>query len=326
MFRAASGRQMLTLVVAVLAVIAIGSPGFAQSTGMVKGKVIDGENQPVSDAKITIDYLEGINRRFEVKSNRRGEFTQIGLPPGQYKVTAEKDKLGAQSFDVRVRLGDATEVNFVLAPGAVGPTKDDLAKGAELKELFDAGVEASRTGQYDEAIAKFQAAAEIVPGCYDCLYNIGFAHAQKKDYDNAEASFKAAIEMKPDYVEAFNGLATVYNAQKKFDLAQQASQQAAEHAAASAAAGGSGAGSVDALYNQGVIAWNAGDVPAAKKHFEEVLKINPDHAEAHYQLGMALLNEGKLPEAAAEFETYLRLAPDGQFAPQAKGIVSTIKK
>ena len=37
-----------------------------------------------------------------------------------------------------------------------------------------------------------------------------------------------AIELKPEYVEAYNGLATIYNAQKKFDLAQQSSQKAAE--------------------------------------------------------------------------------------------------
>jgi TolA-binding protein len=60
--------------------------------------------------------------------------------------------------------------------------------------------------------------------------------------------------------------------------------------------------------------------------FEETIKANPDHADAHYQLGMALLNEGKLPEAVAEFESYVKLAPDGQYATQAKGMIAQLKK
>lgn len=111
-----SGRRVLLVLFAVLAAVAISSPGWAQSTGMLKGKVVDGENKPVDGAKITISFLDGISRNYEVKTNKKGEFIQIGLPPGRYKVTAEKEKLGSQFFDVRVRLGDAAEVNFALVP------------------------------------------------------------------------------------------------------------------------------------------------------------------------------------------------------------------
>ena len=41
---------------------------------------------------------------------------------------------------------------------------------------------------------------------------------------------------------------------------------------------------------------------------------------------MANLNEGKLPEASGFFEEYLKLAPTGQYAEQAKGVLSQIKK
>jgi TolA-binding protein len=60
--------------------------------------------------------------------------------------------------------------------------------------------------------------------------------------------------------------------------------------------------------------------------FEETIKANPNHSDAHYQLGMALLNEGKLAEAVAEFESYVKLAPDGQYATQAKGMIAQLKK
>jgi tetratricopeptide (TPR) repeat protein len=323
MLPALSGRRVLFVAIAFLAAIAFALPASAQTTGMVKGKVVDGQQAPVDKAKVTIEYKDGINRTYVVSSNKKGEYIQIGLPPGRYKVTAEKEKLGAQSFDASVRLGDPTEVNFVLN-GAM-PTKEDAAKGEAIKAAFDEGVAASKAGDYDGALAKFSQAATLLPGCYDCYYNIGFAYSQKKEYDKAEEAFKKAIEMKADYVDAYNGLATVYNAQKKFDLAADASKKAVELAGAAATPGAAG-GSVDALYNQGVINWNAGKIDEAMKCFQDALKANPDHPDSHYQLGMAYLNQGKMPEAASEFEAYLKLDPSGKFAATAKGILTEIKK
>jgi tetratricopeptide (TPR) repeat protein len=64
---------------------------------------------------------------------------------------------------------------------------------------------------------------------------------QAKKYDEAEAAYKKAIELKPDFAEAYNGLANVYNAQKKFDLAAEASKKAMELIARAAAGGAPGA-------------------------------------------------------------------------------------
>src|SRR5687767_7311576 len=96
-------RGVLALVVA----LGLAAPTAAQSTGMVKGKVVDVKNQPVVDAKILIEFAEGVNRKNETKTNKKGEFIQIGLFPGNYKVTASKEGVGAQTFDVRVRIGTA---------------------------------------------------------------------------------------------------------------------------------------------------------------------------------------------------------------------------
>jgi tetratricopeptide (TPR) repeat protein len=324
MFPVLTGRRVLLLACAVFVAFAVALPAAAQSTGMVKGQVVDVKGQPVEGAKITIEYKDGGGRIYSTKTNKKGEYTQIGLTPGNYKVTADKEKVGSQTFDCRVKLGDPTEVKFQLGAGASAPSKEELAKQAAIKKLFEEGVTASRSGDHDVAIGKFNEAAAQLPGCFDCYYNIGFAEAQKKDYPKAEEAFKKAIELKPDYVEAYNGLATVYNAQKKFDDAQAASQKAAELAVASGGAGA--AGGVDALYNQGVIAWNAGRAEDAKKSFEEALKLDPKHANSHYQLGMCFINLGKMPEAVAEFESYLQVAPDGQYAAQAKALVSQLKK
>jgi len=323
MFPVLSGRRALVLACAVLVTVALVSPAAAQ-TGMVKGKIVDAKGQPVEAANVTIEFKDGIARTYKLKSNKKGEYTQIGLAPGNYKITAEKDKVGIQAFEVRVRIGEPLDVNFKLAPGGGGPSKEEVAKNAAVKKAFDEGVALSRSGDNDGALAKFGEAIAIMPTCFDCFYNVGYAQSQKKDWPKAEEAFKKAIDLKPDYIEAYNGLAQVYNAQKKFDEAQAASQKAAELAMAGGAAGGTGG--VDALYNVGVTAWNAGKADDAKKAFEEALKLDPKHANSHYQLAMCYINLGKMPEAIASFEAYLANAPDGQYAAQVKAMLAQLKK
>jgi tetratricopeptide (TPR) repeat protein len=323
MIRPVNGRRPWLLACAVVAALATALPAAAQSTGLVKGVVKDEKGQPVDGAKIVIEFQDGVNRKFEGKTDKKGEFLQIGLQPGSYKITAEKDKLGAAQV-VRVRIGQTAEAALVLGSATGAGSAEAAKKAAELKKAFDEGVDASRAGRQDDAIAAFTHAAEVNPACYDCYYNLAFAAAQKKDYEKAEASYKKAVELKPDYAEAYSGLANIYNAQRKFDEAAAASAKANE-LGGGGAAGAAGA-NADAMFNQGVILWNAGKIADAKKQFEAVIAANPQHAEAHYQLGMALVNEGNLAGATTEFETYLKLSPSGPNAAQAKALVAQLKK
>ncbi len=326
MVRRLNGRW--SLLCAALFALAIAVPAYAQSTGMVRGVVKDAAGKPVEGARVNID-AEGNNRHFDTKTDKKGEFVQIGLAPGAYKITAEKDKVASAPMTVGVRVAPGAPLTIVLGAGGAGGgmSAADQAKTAELKKTFEEGVAASRAGNHDEAIAKFTAAAAINEKCYDCYYNIAYSENQKKSYDKAEAAYKKAIEIKPDYAEAYTGLANVYNAERKFDDAAAASSKAMElSGAGNLSTGGGGGGNADAMFNQGVILWNAGKIADAKKQFEGAIAANPNHAEAHYQLGMALVNEGNLAGAGTEFETYLKLAPTGPNAATAKGILATIKK
>ena len=322
MVRPLNGRHLWLMACAALVAMAVTLPAAAQSTGMVRGVVKDAAGKPVEGAKVVVE-AEGNNRRFETKSDKKGEFVQIGLAPGQYKVTAEKDKVVSAPSPVNVRISGGAPLTLVLGAGG-GASPEVAAKNAELKKSFEEGVAASRAGNHDEAIAKFTHAAELNATCYDCYYNIAYSETQKKDFDKAEAAYKKAIELKADYSEAYSGLANVYNMQRKFEEAATASAKAME--LSSASAGGGGGGNPDAMFNQGVILWNAGKIAEAKKQFEATIAAKPDHAEAHYQLGMALVNEGNLAAAGAEFEKYVQIAPNGPNAATAKGILATIKK
>ena len=322
MVRSTAGR-LAAAAVAAIVMLAFAAGAGAQVTGMVKGKVTDASGAPVADAKVTI-VQKGNKTGREVKTGKKGDFVQMGLNPGIYVLTAEKGDLKG-TLETQVHLGDAED--SIIKIGHAGPSADQAAKSAALQKSFDEGVALSKSGKHDEAIAKFTETLGLAPNCQDCYYNIGYSNIQKKDYAAAEAAFKKALELKPDYVDAWNGLANVYNTQGKTDLAIEASGKAAQYSGASApAAGGGGGGSSSALYNQGVILWNAGKFPEAKEKFEAATKADPNNADAQYRLGMANVNLGDMPGAVSAFEAYLKAAPTGPHADEVKGFIAAMKK
>ena len=301
---------------AVLIALLIGvAPALAQST-MVRGKVVNEKNEGLPNVQIIVESTGGSGRKLTTKTDKKGEFVQLLTESGGYRITATDPKIGSVTNETRVVLGKPSEMTIVLVPSTAA---NNAGKAAELKKAFEEGVTASRAGNHDVAIEKFNAALAISPACYDCQFNIGVAYMAKKDEKQAEEAWKKALEQKPDYSEALNALSTLYNNQKRFD-------EAAAMSAKAAAAGGGSGGSADAVFNQGIILWNQGKIPEAKVKFEEAIKLNANLAEAHYQLGMALLNEGKLAEAVGEFETYVKLAPDGTNAATAKSMIAQLKK
>jgi len=304
----------------VLSLMGLTTPAFAQ-TGQLKGKVTNAQNTPIKDAKITMVAVE-TNRKYETKSDGQGNWRQIGLPPGLYTVTAEKDKM-VQTFDVKLGI-ETKDVTFSLEAGKGGDdaAKKEAERVAALQAAFAEGAALSNAGKSDEAIAKFNEVIAIHPKCGECYNNIAAVHSRKQDWPKAEEAYKKAIELKPDLADAYNGLANVYNAQKKFAEAQAMSAEAAKHGGAAAGGGGN----ADALYNQGVIAWNGNDFPKAQELFASAVKANDKHAEAHFMLGQVYLNTGKLPEAAKEFEAYIKIAPTGPNAEKAKTNFEMLKQ
>jgi tetratricopeptide (TPR) repeat protein len=328
-------RRTLSICAMALGLAIVAAPAFAQS-GQVKGKVTDAQNAPVDGATVLIENLDKGSKPISTKTNKRGEYIQVGLYPGKYKITVTKGDLSTtRTTDVHL---DMLTLDLKLEPGGAGAgkagTKEEAAKAKAkadaMTKTFAEGVELSNQGKHDEAIAKFQEVLTAAPNCAECYANIGTVQAQAKKYEEAETAYKKAIELKPDFSEAYNGLANVYNSEKKFDLAAEASKKAmdlvsAAPGAAAGAPGAAGGGSASNVFNQGVILWNAGKIPEAKAQFEQAAKLDPNLADAQYWLGMALLNTGDTAGAKPKFESYLKLAPTGQYADTAKSIVASIK-
>ena len=320
-------RSILPILLAAAAAVILAQPAFAQNSARIYGIVTDHEGNVVEDARVHIDFQGGITRSFETTTNDEGEYIQLGLASGPYIVTYTADGIGTLTYNLRVSAGQEFELDVqILGRGQVDRTGMSAEEIAELEareataDAFDGGLEAARSGNYDEAAQLLNEAIETTPDCGECLRNLGIVEYQRGNYDEAEQALLQATEIAADDAAAFDTLAAVYNAQRRFDDAGEASAEASR-IRGGAAGGGGDAG---AVFNQGLAAWNAGRTDEARGHFEQTLELDPGHGEANYWLGMASLNAGQIAEAVTYWRTYVEREPDGRFAAQATGLIAQL--
>jgi Tfp pilus assembly protein PilF len=309
--------HMLRGVLALAVLLAVpASPALAQA--VVRGTVVDSAGKPVADATVLFE-AEGANRRSTTKTDSKGEYLQVGLQSGSYKITVSKDGVGTQSQPGQVRQGPNPPMKFVLSATSNVSNADKQA-AAELQKMAGEAIGLMKAGQREQAVAKFNEVLVKMPACVDCYVNLGIIYKEMQKPDDAVAAFKKVVELKPDHGGAYSELATIYNAQKKFDLAAEASQNASKYLGAAGGAAGA-----EAAYNQGVIMFNTGKFADARAQFEAATKSDPTMGMAHYQLGMTALNLGDIAAAVAALEEYMKVDPNGSKAAEVKASLPALQ-
>jgi tetratricopeptide (TPR) repeat protein len=307
----------------IVACLLLGAEARAQGTGTARGKVLDDKDQPIDGAAIVLEYQGGVTRKQTTKSNKKGEFTQVGLPPGIYRITATKDGYQGGYIDVRIALGEATYLpHLKLASAAAARAAatggvDTEKANAELRQLVKDAQALAAEKKYDEAIAAFQAVlARNVASPEEVYFRIGQLQAEKKDWPAAEASFLKALEIKPGHAGVTLELANVY----------QVTGQKEKAAELMAKAQGAGEGDANIQYSTGVLHINAGRQDEAAAAFNKAIAIDPNHAESYYHLGTIALNQNNITEAIKDLEKYLSLNPtNAQNVATAQALIKALK-
>ena len=309
----------------IMAGLLLASNARAQGTGTARGKVLDDKSAPVEGAAIVLDYQGGLTRKFTTKSNKKGEFTQVGLQPGVYRVTATKEGYQGGYVDVRIGLGEATylpDLKLVTAAAAraaaAGAGAADTEKAnAELRQMVKDAQALAAAGKRDEAIAAFQVLlTKNVAAPEEVHFRIGQIQVEKKDWPAAEASYLKVLEMKPGHSGATIELANVYQVSGQKDKAAELMTRASA----------SGDGDANVLYSTGVLHINAGRQEEAAAAFKKAIALDPTHAESYYHLGTISLNQNNIPEAITMLEKYLSLNPTNtQNVATAQALIKALK-
>jgi tetratricopeptide (TPR) repeat protein len=182
---------------------------------------------------------------------------------------------------------------------------------------FNAGVEALRMGDTGTAIAKLKEALGHDPELLTAHEALAIVYAQEKQYAEAAAEAEIVLAKNPTSEKAIRVAVDSYK--NLGDKEKLAKYQAAlgEIDPATAA--------VD-LYNQGVNAYNAGDMKKALPLFEQAAAKNPENARTFYMIGMCYVSEGKNALARENMEKFIaKAAADDPDLATAKEMLPYLK-
>ncbi len=327
-------RKFATLIAAVLVTAAgmcLAAPyAMAQNMGSVVGQVKDLQGKPFPDVTLIMKSDES-GLTFTVKSDKNGNFTQIGMRPGIYSVTCKAKDQVIYETKVRVTSGEEArlDLNFKELQSQESSERQAARKKQEeetkkfegMKAHFDAGrakMEEARVAKaemmkapaeqrgpmqeklnatYQEAINELdlsvKAAPEKEPNLPILYYTLASVYDAAGKNDEAIAAYQKAIELKPTEAGYYNNLGNVLARVGKIPEAGQAYEKSASLDPANAAS---------AWLNFGIVLYNANRLKDASEPLRKATALNPKNADAWYLLGASLLasidskqdKEGKL--------------------------------
>ncbi len=309
-------KRFLLLSGAALLVVLSGASAQAQ-TGTARGRVVDEKGQPVLEAKLLIEYQGGVTRKLETKTNKKGEYTQVGMQPGMYKFTASKEGYQGSYIETRVNLGDVTAIPDIQlhSAEAAKAAAADAATGG-LAGPFKAAVELLQGGKLDEAQAAFTDLEAKNPTVPQIPYNLAQIAIRKGDNAGAEAAYRRAIASDANYTDGYVALANLFLQTRQNDKALETIQQGiASHP-----------DDAKLQVQLGAVLFNTNKYEEAAAAFTKALAADPSLTEANYYLGTIAVTQNKTAEAIGYLEKYLASNPPaGQNRTAAEGLLGYLK-
>lgn len=303
------------------ALIAIAAPGWAQ-IGRVGGTVNDDQGKPIKGATVIAENPNASPSSFTATTDDKGRFSILGLRAGEWTITAGAP--GFQSSQGKITIATIGSPNapvmFTLIKGAGGAASGGGAlAGVNSKEL-QAELAAAETlytsGQYDQAIAGYQAIIAKAPTLTIINLQIGNAYRQKKEYDKAIAAYQEVLKGDPVNERAKVAIGMTYL--EKGDLA--AAETALTEASESIGAGR------EVFYNLGEVKFAKNQPDEAAKYYQKAADTDPSWGKPLFKLGLVALNKGDKEGAIGFMEKVIVADPNSAEATMAKGVIDQLKK
>jgi len=171
-----------------------------------------------------------------------------------------------------------------------------LGNGSPEYRLF-VGKYRLNQGQYDLALAEFQAAAEANPRLPFVHFNLGLAYEKKQDYEHARDEFLKDAAVEPDLGLNYDQLGDVYWLMQDDGSAEKSYHEALLR---NPRLVNSRLGLAKIYQRQQKYAQALGEIRAAEK-------LDPSRPEVHYLGGRVLLQMGRKDEAKKELDAAQRI-------------------
>ena len=189
-----------------------------------------------------------------------------------------------------------------------------LREPRKVRRLYEQAMDAWLKHKTVEAVHRLEQALNLYPPFPEALTFYGGIQSSLQHWESAERSLQAAIQSDPTYSPAYAVLAGVYNAQARFDDAQEAAQQALSQ----------GADSWDVQYE-------IARAFIGKQQYETALAVTDAALRSkhgsllHLAKAHALLGLRRYQHAATELRTFVHDQPDGDGSEQARDLLSRIQ-
>jgi tetratricopeptide (TPR) repeat protein len=290
-------RFLVVLMLMVMSCGMLATPGLAQDFGQVKGVCKGVDGKPLSGAMVQwLNLNDG--RKYELRTNKNGEYFSLGIEPGIYKITLSQDGKELFHEDKHSVAHDEITVDFDLqkeqanTAKGIGLTPEQLKQRQEalanqqketvtVKELNDklmAANGAMKAGDYDTAVSALTDATQK-DASRDVLWaTLGDAYTGSalKQTDPAEKT-KRLDQAIQDY-------------EKAVDLKKKSMEVGAKPEANVQLAG---------IYNNMALAKaNDQKVDEAAADYNQAAQLNPGSAGMYYfNWGATLTNANKTGDA-----------------------------
>jgi Tfp pilus assembly protein PilF len=316
-----------------LALACLAPPSYAQSGGIVSGRVTNSQGQP--QAVLVHLLADGDIPAGDAYSDSNGTYVFTGLTNGTYAVVVEAE--GYKPFRGSTRLDNIEQprgqVMVVLEPAekqavTAGPmvagsnSKREVSAKHPLPPFdpkavkeYDKGNKEQQKGNSQAALERYQKALEIDPNFYPALNNMGTLYEQRGNHAKANEAFAKAREVNPDDGEAYINLGHVLYEEGQFRSAVDQLDQGLQRSPQSAVGN----------FFLGSVYYKLHETEKAESLLKKACTLDPqDMAPAHLQLANLYLQRHDYVAAKVQLQTYLQINPSAPQAPAIKKMLADL--
>jgi superkiller protein 3 len=318
-----------------LALACLASPAYAQTTGILTGRVTNSQGQPQA-VRVHL-FAEGDIPAGDVYTDSNGDYVFTGLPNGTFAVVVEAE--GYKPFRQSTRLDNIVQprgqVMIVLEPApkqpaTTGPRVSGSSSSRELSaknplppfdpkavKEFDKGNKEQKRGNSQAALERYQKALRIDAHFYPALNNMGTLFEQQGKHAQAKEAFLKAVEINPDDGQAYINLGHVLYEEGQFRSAVDQLNQGLQRSPQSAVGN----------FFLGSAYFKLHEAERAEPLLKKACALDPQHMpSAHLQLANLYLQRHEYEAAKVELRTYLQINPSAPQAPAIKKMLADLSK